>query len=61
MRKKVAINQMVGELEETIKDWTERGVAVECVEELKLIKWNAEKWLESNTFQTNEKRYSPND
>ncbi len=57
--KKVAINQMVEELEKTIQDWTERGVAVEYVDELKWIKWNAEKWVESITFQTNEKRYSP--
>ena len=57
--KKVAINQMVEELEKTIQDWTERGVAVEYVDELKWIKWNAEKWIESITFQTNEKRYSP--
>jgi hypothetical protein len=57
--KKVAINQMVEELEKTIQNWTERGVAVEYVDELKWIKWNAEKWVESITFQTNEKRYSP--
>ena len=59
MKKKVAINQMIEELEKTIKDWTERGVAEEYVDELKWIKWNAEKWIESITFQTNEKRYSP--
>jgi len=57
--KKVAINQMVEELEKTIQDWTKREVAVEYVDKLKWIKWNAEKWVESITFQTNEKRYSP--
>ena len=57
--KKVAINQMVEELEKTIQDWTERGVAVEYIDKLEWIKWNAEKWIESITFQTNEKRYSP--
>ena len=50
---------MVDELEKTIQDWTEREVATECIDQLKWIKWNAEKWIESITFQTNEKRYSP--
>lgn len=56
---KVAINQMVVELENTIKDWTEKEAPEEYVDKLRWVKWNAEKWLESITFQTNEKRYSP--
>jgi len=56
---KVAINQMVVELENTIKDWTEKGAPEEYVDKLRWIKWNTEKWVESITFQTNEKRYSP--
>jgi predicted HAD superfamily phosphohydrolase YqeG len=53
LKNKVAINQMITDLDKTILQWTELDIPIEAIEKLEWIKMNCENWLNSITYQSN--------
>ncbi len=53
MKKKVAINQMITDLDKTISEWSELNMPTEAIQKLEWIKMNCENWLNSITYQSN--------
>ena len=55
MNDKVAINQMVDELNKTILEWKSLSMPIKTIEKLEWIKMNCKNWLNSITYQSDKK------